>query len=110
VRFVRGETQGNACPIGLDGADSIGSAMEIGEAVADVFWVSSGRDCCCVLCSDGPTCLRMAFSVTPIRRATSRLLIPSARRRSMIRSRLVGTRRRPERHPERVARADIPPF
>ena len=49
----------------LDCADSIGSAMKIGEAAAEGFSVSSRRDCCCVRCSDSPTCLRMAFSVTP---------------------------------------------
>ena len=57
----------------------------------------------------GPTSLRIAFSVTPKRRAISRLLMPWSLSRSTKTMRLGATRRRPGRQPAPVPSAAIPP-
>ena len=70
---------------------------------------SGSNGCSCIGCADGPTCLRIAFSVRPSRPAISRLLLPSAFIRTMMRARVAEMRRRPRRQPERVASAAMPP-
>jgi hypothetical protein len=122
---------GSSTPVPSDGAgraEACPSSIELG-AVDSMCWddacvgpegevtaepdcrggSGSGKRCCWVGRSAGPTCLRIAFSLTPSRRAISRLLRPSALSFSMTHRRLRGIRRRPDRHPDRVASAVIPP-
>lgn len=83
-------------------SDVVCSASESSSVVGSGRAIVSGL-------AEGPTCFRMAFSVTPRRRAISQLLSPCAFSRSMTRRRLVGMRRRPGHQPERVASAGMPP-
>ena len=65
----------------------------------------------CALSSDfeGPTSLRVAFSLTPNRCAIARLLIPWLFSISMLHRRFLEIRRRPRRQPSSPPSAAIPP-
>src|ERR1700691_2418821 len=102
--FAEGVVRSASSP--LDFADGTPAA---GGAPAAAVVIPANASCALSAGVEGPTSLRIAFSLTPSRCATARLLIPWLFSSSMLRRRCPEIRRRPRRQPSSRPSAAIPP-
>jgi hypothetical protein len=82
---------------------------DAGDFPAAAVVIPTNASCALSAGFEGPTSLRMAFSLTPSRCAIARLLIPWLFSISMLRRRFPEMRRRPRRQPSSRSSAAIPP-
>src|ERR1700688_4047619 len=108
---------GSPAPSFTDGAEpSSSSSVDFADGTptargvpAAAVVIPANASCALSAGVEGPTSLRIAFSLTPSRCATARLLIPWLFSSSMLRRRCPEIRRRPRRQPSSRPSAAIPP-